>query len=68
MNIRNQIAQRLRDACPTEEECLDDEEECFKKHPIHDAGGTNDVIDSVYADIDAIVDVVMEVVEPLLAN
>lgn len=52
------IAKAIRDAAPTEEECLANEEECLKKHPIHPAGWTGETLVSIYADIDGLADII----------
>lgn len=49
------VKRAVRDACPDpDNDCLSDEEECFNKHPIHEGGSTDGVIDSIYADVDGL--------------
>lgn len=49
------LARAIREACPTDDQCVADEEECFRAHPVHEAVSRDGVIESVYADIDGLV-------------
>lgn len=62
--LRERLIQKIRDTCPTDEQCLEDEESCFSLHPVHPAAYTNGVIDMVYAEVEPLVDLIMEEVWP----
>lgn len=56
--------QKIRDACPTEEQCVADEDECLRLHPIHMASTVGGVIDMVYAEVGPLVALILDEVWP----
>lgn len=54
MEAERAVADAIRAACPADEECLADEEACFRAHPIHEFARRDGVLVSVYADVDEV--------------
>lgn len=48
------LKRTIREACPAENQCLADEDECFRAHPIHEGASVDGVIQMVYADVDGL--------------
>jgi len=58
------LADKIRAACPSEEECLKDEDACFKIHPVHPAEWHDGTIIMVYADVNGLVNLILEALWP----
>lgn len=56
---RAAITEAIRAACPSEEQCLADEDQCILTHPIHYLAKRNDVVTAVYAEPGALADVTL---------
>lgn len=72
--FRDQLARRIREACPTPEQCDEVEERikddpnllsCYDVHPIHWAVQEKGVITMIDARVEGLVDLIMEEVWPV---
>ena len=63
-DLRTLAAEAIRAACPTDEQCLKDEEECFRAHPIHEGARREGIIVQVYATPEAAAAAVLAAVLP----
>lgn len=62
------IAETLRNACPTDTECLADEDECFRQHSIHESSSYEGRVRSVYMDVDGAAALLANVIANEWAN
>lgn len=63
-----EIADALRAACPSEEECFseENEEKCYREHPIHPVATRDGIITMVEGDPEAIARVALQCVRARL--
>lgn len=71
--LRKRLIQRIRDACPTPEQCDETEQahindegfaSCYDVHPVHWSAMEQDVIVMVEAKVEGLVDLIMEEIWP----
>lgn len=65
-HLRNILATAIRNAAhhpDGDDGCIADAEECLRLHPIHEAGTTNGVVDEIYADVDGLVEVIIQALD-----
>jgi hypothetical protein len=58
-HLRDILATAIRNASSDPDECVEDEDACMRLHPIHNAGSTDNVGDTIYAEVDSLVDVII---------
>ena len=66
--VIDQVADALRAACPSEEECFseENEDECWSKHPIHYTTISNGIITNIEGSPEAIARVALQCVRARL--
>jgi hypothetical protein len=62
-DLADQLREAIENVIPDEEECLADEEACWKRHPIHETCRSHGRIVTIEADLDDLIDLLVRIVE-----
>lgn len=58
MTLAEHIAKIIRDNVSDPDHCVENEDECFRLHPIHEAASSNGVCMSAFVEIDATAEII----------
>lgn len=62
-DVVRRTAVAIRLACPSDDLCVEDEDECFAKYPIHFTAKESGVISTIMADVDGLAEFVVDLFE-----